>query len=216
MSHCLSHGLNRPVGGRLLSRCHISSGGRTRTDDPRIMIPCRAWHRSAPLDGTRHDLGTSPLKPCRVVSSIPSHSESRSHRPSHCPTPRFLVPTHPHFHFSFPPIGNEKTSRHHQHNRRKIISRTAASSGPRNEKQEAPHPDSSETCLVGLPRPLPRLRAAALWGSGCRFRWPLLQRAPHKALARPAFATVGQSVGQWPTTAPQGWGQREHLDHVHT
>jgi len=38
-SHCLSHCRPRPVGSRLLSRCATSSGGRTRTDDPRIMIP---------------------------------------------------------------------------------------------------------------------------------------------------------------------------------
>jgi len=64
-------------------RLHLYSGGRTRTDDPRIMIACRARPGSARLKLTQYSLCMLPYKRCRVAQAIPSRSEWPSHCLSH-------------------------------------------------------------------------------------------------------------------------------------
>jgi len=69
--------------GACVSPSPPSSGGRTRTDDPRIMIACRARSGSASLTLTRHRLGSRSYKRCRAVPCRTSRFEVRSHCLSH-------------------------------------------------------------------------------------------------------------------------------------
>ncbi len=65
------------------SYCPTNSGGRTRTDDPRIMITFLTRAASLRLESTQHRLGASAFKRCRVSRPVPSRSEGASHCSSH-------------------------------------------------------------------------------------------------------------------------------------